>query len=133
MPSEISSALALRIESLIDNIETIRADLSCPVTDPSTGLAVPKVPVNVVHPLKSSVDQFRLFLWAYLDSCSQGDSSPEVRLQQIRMEAASNMLHLLAKDFSTGGVPPTTEASRLGEQLRAIASVMVDFRNQPFS
>ena len=130
MASEISAGLAHRIESLIEDIETTRGELSHPATDPSTGLAVPKVPVNSVQRLKCSVDQFRLFLWAYLDTWSQGGSDPELRLRRIRMEAASDMLRLLARDFSSGSVPPADEASRLDEQLRAIASVMVDLRHQ---
>lgn len=130
MSSEISAGLTHRIESLIDDIETIRAELSHPGTDPSTGLAVPKVPVESVSRLKYTVDQFRLFLWAYLDTWPQGGSNPEARLRRIRMEAASDMLRLLTRDFSAGSVPPPDVASRLGEQLRAIASVMVDFRNQ---
>ncbi len=119
-----------RIDYVIDSIEFIRAELSHPATDKSTGLAVPKVPVAVAQRLKYSVDQFRLFLWAYLDSWAQGSTNPASRLQRIRMAAAADMLGLLAQEFSSEGVPTGSEAFRLGEQLRAMASILVDVRGQ---
>lgn len=126
MTADIHAEPAELIDDVIDRIETIRTDLSRPGSDPATGLAVPKVPHALVTRLKYSVDQLRLFLWAYMDSWAQGASSPESRLQRIRMEAAADILSRLTKDFSTTGVPASREAHQLAEQLRAIASVMVD-------
>lgn len=123
-------ALSQRIESIIDNIELVRAELSYPASDPASGLAVPKVPIGTVERVKYSVDQFRLFLWAYLDTRAQGGYDPAERMQRIRMEAAADMLRMLVSDFRTAGVPSTTEAVRLGEQLRAVASLMVDLPSQ---
>src|SRR5512143_670080 len=126
MASEAYVGLSQRIESIIESIEFVRAELSYPAADPITGLAIPKVTVATVRRMKYSVDQFRLFLWAYLDTWAQGGSDPAVRMQRIRMESAADMLRLLLSDFRTAGVPSTTEAASLSEQLRAVASLMVD-------
>ena len=130
MASEAKINLSQRIESIIQSIEFVRAELSYPTADPTTGLAIPKAPVDTVRRMKYSVDQFRLFLWAYLDTWAQGGSDPAERMQRIRMEAAADMLRLLVTDFRSAGVPPTSEAMRLGEQLRAVASLMVDLPSQ---
>ena len=77
-----SLGLSQRIESIIESIEFVRAELSYPAADPITGLAIPKVTVATVRRMKYSVDQFRLFLWAYLDTWAQGGSDPAVRMQR---------------------------------------------------
>lgn len=67
MSSESSDDLVQRMRKAIDEIEHIRNELSPPATDPQTGLAASQVPLDAVSQLKCCVDQFRLFLWAYID------------------------------------------------------------------
>jgi hypothetical protein len=130
MASQIPVDLNQLIGNLVENIEMVQSQLSHPASDPATGLALRRASITQVQRLKISVDQFRLFLWAYVDSWSHGAITPEARLQRIRMEAATDMLRNLTKDFANTGVPPSSEAARLGEQLRAIASVMIDVRGR---
>ena len=119
--------LAEAIESLIQQIDAVRYELSAPATDPATGLAVAKAPIDSVLRLKNEVDQFRLFLWAYVDSHPGEDTSS--RLRHLRMERTADMLGQLSSDFRNTGVPSTEDAARLREQIRAIEPMML--RNRP--
>lgn len=113
-----------RIVQLLHDIEVIKAELSEPAKHPTTGLAVPKVSIGIVNQLKYSIDQLRLFLWAYQDSWARGASSPDQRLQQIRTEAAADILKMLSNEFSNKGVPATPEVTRLREQLRTVGALL---------
>lgn len=124
MPTSSRAPLPDRIKQLIDEIEAIKAELHQPDKDPKTGLAVAKVPINVINQFKYSVDQLRLFLWAYQDSWAHGSSNPEQRLQQIRTEAAADILRMLGHEFTNRGVPTTPEVARLREQLRTLGALL---------
>ncbi len=115
-----------RIQNLIREIDAIKAELRQPAADPKTGLAIAKAPDTVVQQLKTAVDQFRLYLWAYLDTRAAGGMAPETRLQEIRTEAAADMLRQLSTDFAARGVPANPAANRLRDQLRSLASWFAD-------
>jgi len=118
-----SGNLAQMVDLLIRHIDRVTSELSAPQADPSTGMAIPKVPLESVVQLKRAVDGFRLFLWAYVDARAE-HTDPTSRLQLIRMESAADLLGHLSSDFRTEGVPPTQEAARLGEQVRSISPLM---------
>jgi len=124
MASESSMNLAELIQTVMTNLELIRAELSYPASDPATGLATPKVSASTVRQLKLSIDQFRLFLWAYVDTWALGGSDPKMRMRSIRIECAAELLGQLANDLRSSGVPETGEARRLNEQLQNVASLM---------
>lgn len=119
-----AATLSEQIELVIREIDSIRAELSRPKQDPVTGLAVPKVPARTVQQLKNSVDQFRLFLWAYLDTWAAGGSDPQLRMRDIRIVCAADLLGKLAGDLQTGGTLPAPEARRLREQLHTVESLL---------
>ncbi len=60
--------LVQRMRNTIEAMEHIQRELSQPATDPQTGRAAPQVALETVTQLKCCVDQFRLFLWAYVDA-----------------------------------------------------------------
>lgn len=124
MPGSTCAPLPERIAQLLHEMEVVKAELSEPAADPTTGLAVPKISIGVVNQLKYSVDQLRLFLWAYQDTWAHGAVNPDLRLQQIRTEAAADILKMLGKDFSNKGVPATPEVAHLREQLRTIGALL---------
>ena len=115
-----STGLQPEIGAVIEAIELIRTELSHPKQDPITGLAVPKVPVQTVQQLKNSIDQFRLFLWAYLDTWASGGNDPLLRMRDIRIDCATDLLGRLAGDLQNGGIPPTSQTRRLREQLQIV-------------
>ncbi len=67
MSSEALAELVQRMRKAIEDMERIQRELSHPTADPRTGLAMPQAPLETVNQLKCCVDQFRLFLWAYVD------------------------------------------------------------------
>ena len=113
-----------RVLNVIKELQAIQAELGQPDTDPRSGLAAPKVGVEDAQKLKATVDQLRLFLWAYLDAWSHGTADPTSRLQKIRMESAADMLRLLHDDFRLKGVPPSPESQRLAERLREMLPLL---------
>ncbi len=113
-----------RVLNVISELQAIQAELGQPESDPSSGLAAPKIPIEDAQKLKAAVDQLRLFLWAYLDAWTHGAPDPTSRLQKIRMESVADMLRLLHDDFRMTGVPPSPEAQRLGERLRDILPLL---------
>jgi len=115
-----------RIQNVIEELASIREELSSPATDPKTGIAIAKVSVDALHPLKATIDEFRLFLWAYMDSWTQGHGDATSRLRRIRMDAATDMLRRLSEDFEASGMPDSAESSRLREQVRYCAAIMLD-------
>lgn len=121
--------LADVIESLISQIEIIRDELSVQEADPETGLAISKAPIDSVRRLKTAVDHFRLFLWAYVDSHPDESNDTNSRLRHLRMERAAEMLGQLSSDFRSSGVPGTEDAARLREEIRAIEPMIL--RNRP--
>ncbi len=72
MLAESHAELVQRMRNTIEAMGHIQRELSQPATDPQTGLAAPQVPLETVNHLKCCEDQFRLFLWAYVD----GRNSP---------------------------------------------------------
>lgn len=79
MLSESQAELVQRMRNAIEAMERIQRELSQPVTDPETGLATPQVQLETVNQLKCCVDQFRLFLWAYVDGRNSGRSANSVQ------------------------------------------------------
>lgn len=124
MSTTSRSSLPERIERLLHEMEMIKSELGAPDSDPKTGLAVPKAPIDTINQFKYSVDQLRLFLWAYQDAWTQGAVNPKERLQQIRTEAAADILRTLGSEFSHNGVPATPEVMRLREQLRTLGALL---------
>jgi hypothetical protein len=120
-----SSNLGAAIDLIIEQIEALRDTLSHPRTDPQTGLAVADVPLDAVDRLKTTVDHFRLFLWAYLDAHPAEGRDATSRLRHLRMERAADMLGQLSSDFRSAGVPATEDAARLREQIRAIEPIIL--------
>jgi hypothetical protein len=113
-----------RVLNVVNELQTIQVELGHPEADPANGLAAPKVPLEDAQKLKTAVDQLRLFLWAYLEAWSHGNADPTSRLQKIRMESVADILRLLHDDFRMKGVPPSPEARRLAEQLRAVLPLL---------
>jgi len=116
--------LVERIQAVLRELAALRAELGSPTKDPATGLAVPKLSAEHVRDFRHEIDQMRLFLWAYMDTCAAGSTDPRNRLQQIRMESAAEMLRQLRQDFRITGVPPTTEGRRLSVQVRAVTPLL---------
>ena len=106
------------VTAVIEQLDYIQRQLSSPETDAQSRLAVPKLSLAEVRRLKATVDRIRIFLWAYLDAWSDGDVN--TRLRQIRIESAADMLGLIDQDFRTRGVPQTTQAKRLCQQIQAM-------------
>lgn len=122
--AENAPPLSDEIENLIQAFDRVRTRLSHPTSDPNTGLAVPSAPASTVRRLKNSVDQFRLYLWAYVDTWALGGSDPRFRMRSIRIECAAELLGQLTSDLQTDGIPPTPEAKRLHERVRQVATLM---------
>jgi hypothetical protein len=116
--------LVTRLEAVLRELAAIRAELSTPGTDPATGLAVPKLPPEQVREFKRELDELRLFLWAYMDTWSIGSPDPKIRLDQIRMQTAAEMLRQLKLDFRITGVPPSTEGRRLSTEVHEITPLL---------
>lgn len=119
-----ASDLSQLLESVIQQIGLIHDELSRPAVDSKTGLAIPKAPLETVRRLKNTVDQFRLFLWAYVDSHEGEAGDPAARLRHLRIERAADILGQLSSDFRHAGVPNTEDAARLREQIRTIEPMM---------
>ena len=122
----MESQLAERVQAVLRELSAIRAELGTPTRDPATGLAVLKLSAEQVRDFKREIDQMRIFLWAYMDTWEVGSADPRIRLDQIRMESAAEMLRQLRQDFHITGGPPTTEARRLSVQIRAVTPLLPD-------
>ena len=122
----MDSQLVERVQAVLQELAAIRAELGTPTTDPATGLAVSKLSAEHVRNFKREIDQMRIFLWAYMDTWKVGSTDPRNRLEQIRMESAAEILQQLRQEFCVTGVPPTTEARRLSEQIRAVTPLLPD-------
>ena len=115
-----------RVQAVLRELAALRAELGSPTKDPATGLAVPKLSAEHVRDFKHEIDQMRMFLWACMDTWAVGSADPKNRLEQIRMESASEMLRQLRQDFRITGVPPSTEGRRLSVQIRAVTPLLPD-------
>jgi hypothetical protein len=115
----MDTELTKRVLHLIRDLRAIQEELSNPISNPQTGMAGAKLPLQTTQEFKAVVDGVRLFLWAYLDTWS-GDTAVQHKLQQIRIEAAADMLRLLDQDFRGSGVPDTPQAQRLCLQIVAM-------------
>lgn len=124
MATEVSTDVHDRINHLISELRALRAEMAQPATDPATGLAKKKVQLDTGRQLKNAVDEFRLFLWAYLDAWDTKADSPKARFQRIRMESAADMLATLAEEFRTAPLPASRETDKLRTQVDAIAPVL---------
>ena len=122
----MDSQLVERVQAVLRELAALRAELGSPTADPATGLAVPKLSAEYMRDFKHEIDQMRMFLWAYLDTRAAGSADPRNRLEQIRMESAAEILQQLRQEFCVTGVPPTTEARRLSEQIRAVTPLLPD-------
>ncbi len=109
-----------RMLRLVSELQKVREELNQPDTDPHTGMAGPKLPLETTQTLKREVDELRLFLWAYLDAWT-GNMSVQEKLQQIRIESALDMLRLLDRDFRASKVPPSLTTERFYQQIVAMA------------
>jgi hypothetical protein len=67
MASRVSNEVLNRAHQVIEQLHSLRQELSQPAADPSSGLATHKIPLDVARQLKNAVDEFRMFMWAYLD------------------------------------------------------------------
>lgn len=119
MAVQASGDVLERVRDLMVEIRSLREEIAQPATDPSTGMATRKLPDDVSRELKNAVDEFRLFLWAYMDAWDGGREGPNVRLQKIRMQGAADMVALLAQEFRSG-LPAGSEADRLRTAIDAI-------------
>jgi hypothetical protein len=76
--------------------------------------------------LKNAVDEFRLFLWAYLDVWDCAGDSARDRLQKIRMQSAADMLALLADEFRSTGLLAGAESEKLRAQIDLVLPLLAD-------
>jgi hypothetical protein len=120
----VDCQLVERVQAVLRELASIRAELGTPTADPATGLAVAKLSAEYVRGFKHEIDQMRLFLWAYLDTWAVGSTDPRNRLEQLRMESVAEMLRQLRQDFRVTGVPPTTEGRHLSDQVRAVTPLL---------
>ena len=128
MPQRTSAEILDRVHAVINAVQFLREEMLRPAADPVTGLAVRKVPAEDTRSLKSAIDEFRLFLWAYMDAWDvNGCANPKSQLQRIRIRAVTDMLRLLMDDFRRDGVPSTQDVEDLLGQIRAMA-VLVESR-----
>jgi hypothetical protein len=118
----MDTELTARVIYLIAELRRIQNELSNPIVDPKTGLAAAKLSLETTRELKAAIDGLRLFLWAYLDTWS-GDVPVQHKLQEIRIEAAADMLRLLDAEFRASGMPSTAQAQRLCRQITAMSEM----------
>lgn len=119
-----STDVVERVRDVIIELRSLRTEMSQPDTDPTTGLANKKVPLEDARKLKNAVDEFRLFLWAYLDIWDCVGETPKDRLQKIRMQGAADMLALLTDEFQSTGLPSGAESNRLRSQINVILPLL---------
>lgn len=120
----VSADLIERIHSLTEELRLVREAISEPAKDELTGLAKKKVPLDIARGLKDSVDEFRLFLWAYLDVWDGDREGAKARLQKIRMQGAAEMLTLLADELRSARAPGSLESERLRQQVETILPLL---------
>lgn len=113
-----------RVRELTRQLRALRIEMGQPATDASTGLAKKKVPLDAARELKNAVDEFRLFLWAYLDVWDATGDDAKIRLQRIRMQGAADMLALIADELKSTGRTATTETTKLRQQIDNISPLL---------
>lgn len=84
------------------------------------GTAAPKLPVEEGRRLKRVVDDFRLFLWAYIDTWSENRSDMAATVQRIRLQAVADMMNVLRSELAGKGIPQSPEG-------RAVRKAFQDF------
>lgn len=112
-----------QLTDLITAIQALERELGTPAADPRTGLAVAKVSLSSAQELKTSVDRFRIFLWAYIDSWSNKASTAS-KLRDIRIACASDLLVALSRDFQQEGVPATPAVERLQTEIDRVSKLL---------
>ncbi len=107
-----------RAVELGQQVKSLQQDLQSPL--PSAAPAAEKLPVSDAQELKRAIDDFRLFLWAYIDTWSQNRGDTGKTLQRIRLQAAADMLTVLRTELAGNGLPDSAEG-------RAIRRAVMDF------
>jgi hypothetical protein len=110
-----------RVTNLTRDLLEIQAALGAPA-QPQGGLAPPRLSAEVARQFKSTVDNVRLVLWAYIDSCSSA-LGLESTLQKLRVERVVQMLRDVRGDIAQGVSPPSAEAGRLLSEIQAITEL----------
>ncbi len=113
-------------DDLIPMLRRLQRELSHPATHPITGAPEPKMAIEQVRQLKAVIDEFRLFLWAYLDSWARTRGETSQALQRIRMGAVVDMLHALETEFRESQVPDSPEFERLMMRVQAFSKIMTE-------
>ncbi len=119
----MSSTVEERATRLMLDIGRMQDELATPAISPLTRLAVPKLSSQPARDLKTAVDKFRLFLWAYLDSWSAKDDV-ESKLRNIRLDCICDMLAVLYRDFREHGVPSGAGGERLFLEVGRMADLL---------
>lgn len=120
----MSNDVCRTADELVASLRSMQQELSEPATDPATGMPVSKLPLEQVRQLKLVVDELRLFLWAYLDTWSQGRGESADALQRIRIGAVTDMLHALESGFRNCGLPNIPELEILSERVRSFSATI---------
>jgi hypothetical protein len=110
-----------RVTNLTRDLLEIQMALSAPA-QPQSGLAPSRLSAEVARQLKSTVDNLRLVLWAYLDSRSS-TVTLESTLQKLRVERVVQMLRDVRGDIAQGVRPPSEQANRLLSEIQAITEL----------
>ncbi len=97
-----------RAIELEKQIQSLQHELQSPMD--TAGTASPRLAVEDAQRLKRKIDDFRLFLWAYVDSWAERRSDPAARLQRIRLQAVADMVNLLREELAEHGLPDNPEA-----------------------
>ena len=120
MAGPVSTDVVNRVHAIMDELRSLRKEMSQPGVDAFTGLATHKLPLDEGRQLKNVVDDFRMFLWAYLDTWDTRGDNPKARLQKIRMQSAADLLSFLAEDFRSSSLPVSGEREALRKSIDAV-------------
>lgn len=112
---DIAGKLEEQVQSLQHELESPMANVS-----PAAG----KLPVADAQRLKRAIDDFRLFLWAYIDAWSEKRSETAGTLQRIRLQAAADMLTALRSELTGKALPDTPEGRALRLALQTFSQMV---------
>jgi hypothetical protein len=111
---------ALRLEQ---EIQSFQQELNSPMEGAVPAMG--KLAVGDAQRLKRTIDDFRLFLWAYSEAWAGKRSDTAAALQRIRLQATADMLNLLRGDFAGKTLPDTPEAQAIRRALRDFTQTVV--------
>lgn len=118
-----------RMRRVSEDLREIRTRLEnlCNI-DPNDQQVLDEVlQLDLIRDFKSSIDQFRLFLWNYFQAAvDRCETEPDHALQELRLRRVTEMLRSLQDEIVMPMTPVQLEAQSLFERLQNIADVAVE-------